>query len=197
MEMDTKFDNRETILIEAMKEGERASFDRIVEMYQQRGISIAYNIVGNLEDAKDILQEAFVKVYTNIKSFHGQSRFSTWFYRIVVNCALDLLRKRRKTSQMFRGSLVDEEGREKVEQVPDSSFEPARVALTNELKYALDNGIADLSKKQRVCFVLKYQNGLTIEEISQVIKCSPSTVKVHLFRAIRNLEKKLTRYIKE
>jgi RNA polymerase sigma-70 factor (ECF subfamily) len=77
--------NKDIVLIERIKQGDRASFDVLVSLYQQKGLEIAYNIVGNLEDAKDVLQEAFVKVYLNIKGFQEKAKFSTWFYRIVVN----------------------------------------------------------------------------------------------------------------
>lgn len=100
-------------LIEHIKQGERASFDKLVSLYQQRGLSIAYNMVGNLEDAKDVLQEAFVKVYLNIKGFQGKSSFSTWFYRIIVNCCLDSLRKRKRSKVVFNDTLQDEDMRDK------------------------------------------------------------------------------------
>lgn len=181
-------------LIEHIRQGERASFDTLVSLYQQKGLSIAYNLVGNLEDAQDVLQEAFIKVYLNIKDFQGRSLFFTWFYRIVINCALDLLRKKKKMSRVFTEPIIKEKKQEEI-QIPDRRFEPLSVALQHELRNSLDNCIAKLPEKQKLCFILKHQNGLSVEEISQVIKCSPSTVKVHLFRAIRNLEKGLAKYM--
>lgn len=187
--------SNETKLIERIKQGERSSFDNLVTLYQQRGLNIAYNLVGNLEDAKDVLQEAFIKVYLNIKDFQGKSQFSTWFYRIVVNCALDFLRKRKKTKVVFTETFQDEEGKEERIEVADSRFESARVVLSKELSLNLDNCIAQLPEKQRICFVLKHQNGLSTFEIAQILKCRPSTVKVHIFRAIRNLQKSLSVYL--
>lgn len=182
-------------LIERMKQGERSAFDEMVEIYKMKGFSIAYNMVGNCEDARDILQEAFVKVYLNIKGFRENAQFSTWFYRIVVNCCLDFLRKRQRANRVFAEPLIDEEGQVRELEVADTTFDPARMAMAGEISRNLEFCIAALSERQRICFVLKHQNGLSIEEIAQAIKCNPATVKVHLFRAVSNLRKSLPRYI--
>lgn len=184
----------ESALIENIKQGERASFDILVSLYQQKGFSIAYNLVGNIEDAKDILQEAFVKVYLNIKGFQEKAQFFTWFYRIVVNCSLDFLRKQKRKERIFVEAIKDEEEQGKKLEIPDSSSEPARVAILRELGQELEDCIAKLSKNQKLCFVLKHQNGLTVQEISEILKCNPATVKVHLFRAANNLRNSLAKY---
>lgn len=183
----------EPALIERVKCGERSGFDNLVGLYQQKGLCIAYSMVGNLEDAKDVLQEAFIKVYLNIKDFKEESKFSTWFYRIVVNCALDFLRKKKNKGKVFMERLTDEETEEEKE-IADWHYEPAGVLLSKELAENLDRCILALPEKQKTCFILKHQNGLTTQEIAQVLKCSVSTVKVHLFRAVRTLQEKLSFY---
>lgn len=183
----------EAALIEEISKGDRASFEQLVNLYRDNGISIAYNIVGNLEDAKDVLQEAFVKVYMNIKNFRRESKFSTWFYRIVVNSSLDFLRQRKKINRVCTESLSDEEGRQL--EVEDLRFEPAKILINQELSGKLDSCIEALPERQRVCFTLKYRNGLTSNEIAGILKCRNSTVKVHLFRAVRALQDKLAAYI--
>ena len=186
----------ESVLIEDVKCGKRSSFDILVSFYQQRGLGIAYNLARNLEDAKDILQEAFIKIYLNIKGFRGGSRFSTWFYRIVVNCALDFLRKRKRAGRIFVEISDDQEGKKTGLEIPDLSFEPRRAGMAKEFAKELEECIARLSKMQKLCFVLKHQNSLSIQEISETLKCNPATVKVHLFRAVGNLRKYLTPYLK-
>lgn len=187
-------EREEIALIEEIKNGHRASFDNLAILYRQRGLSIAYNMVGNLEDAKDVLQEAFIKVYLNIKKFREKAKFSTWFYRIVVNCSLDFLRKRKRINRTFVNPLQDEDGQDLCLEVPDTSNEPSRVAMASELNRNLENCIAELSEKQSLCFVLRHQNGLSVEEISNILSMSPATVKVHLFRAATNLRKSLAEY---
>lgn len=187
--------DNETLLIENIKDGERASFDSLMSLYQQKGISIAYHMIGNLEDAKDVLQEAFVKVYLNIGGFRGYAKFSTWFYRIVVNCSLDFLRRRKRSDKFFIVPFADEEGKGKEQEVEDLRNEPARVVIANELSKKLDECIEALSEKQKACFILKYRNGLSSHEISGIMKCSQATVKVHLFRAVKTLQEKLAGYL--
>lgn len=186
----------EAVLIENVKSGQRSSFDALVNLYQQRGLGIAYNMVGNAEDARDVLQEAFVKMYVHLKHFEGRSKFSTWFYRIVVNCALDFLRRRKRAARVFV-DIADghDEGKSPLE-VADVSFEPRRISEAKEFAHTVDECIAKLSKMQKSCFILKHQNKLTISEIAEMLKCNPSTVKVHLFRAVENLRKHLACYLK-
>jgi RNA polymerase sigma-70 factor, ECF subfamily len=181
-------------LIARLKLGERSAFDELVQIYKTKGFCIAFNMLGNWEDAKDVLQDTFVKVYLNIRSFREKSQFSTWFYRVAVNCCLDFLRKRKKISGFFTDSLMIKDGEEKELQIPDTTFDPARMVMIRELNRNLESCIANLSEKQRICFVLKHQNGLTVQEISQITRCSPATVKVHLFRAVCNLRKSLSKY---
>lgn len=184
----------EAVLIEGIKNGERASFDQIVKMYQQKGIGIAYGMVGNLEDAKDILQEAFIKVYTQIKSFRGQSCFSTWFYRIVVNSSIDFLRRKKRGERIFVRELMDGDSKPQELQAPDLRYEPAKVVINAELSGRLDECVEALPEKQKACFILKHREGLTSSQIAEVLNCRLSTVKVHLFRATRTLQNKLAAY---
>ena len=153
-------------------------------------MGIALRLTGNLEDAKDVLQEAFIKVYLKLAEFKGQARFSTWFYRIVVNCAFDLLRKRKAARKMFTPYFIDEEG--KPQDFPDRRYEPRKIALNYELAQGIEKNIEALPEKQKISFTLKHLNGLSNAEISEVLRCSVSTVKVHLFRATRALRGKLS-----
>lgn len=185
----------ESALIEDVKSGRRASFDILVALYQHKGFGIAYNLVGNIEDAKDVLQEACIKMYVNIKAFEGRAKLSTWFYRIVVNCALDFLRMRKRANRVWVEVDSSDENKQANLEVPDLSFEPARLRLAKEFAQKLEEGVSELSKMQRLCFVLRHENNLAIREIAQTLKCRPATVKVHLFRAADNLRKLLSRYI--
>lgn len=187
--------SNERELVERLRQGERPAFDTLVELYKNKGFAICYGLLGNVEDAKDILQEAFIKVYLNIKGFKEEAKFSTWFYRVAVNCSLDFLRRRKVRSKVLQPAVVDEEGKEK--EVEDMRYEPRRVILNQELAANLDKCIAELPKMQKLCFVLKHQNGLSNAEISRTLSCSISTVKVHLFRAVNNLRDRLSAYLVE
>lgn len=185
--------SNERELIERLRQGERPAFDTLVELYKNKGLAICYNLLGNLEDAKDVLQEAYIKVYLNIKGFKEKAKFSTWFYRIAVNCSLDFLRRQKARNKVLQPAVVDEEGKEK--EAEDMRYEPRRVILNQELAANLDKCIAELPKMQKLCFVLKHQSGLSNAEISQTLSCGLSTVKVHLFRAVHNLQDMLSAYL--
>ncbi len=186
----------ELTLIEDVKAGRRASFDILVNLYRQKGFGIAYSLVGNIEDARDVLQEAFIKMYLYIRGFEGKSRFSTWFYRIVVNCAFDFLRQIKRGRKVFTAVEGGNEEKTTPLEAPDTRFEPRRAAWLKEMTNELEGCIAGLSKMQRACFVMKHQNKMKVREISEALRCNPATVKVHLFRAVENLRKSLAPYLK-
>jgi len=186
---------KERALIRRIKDGERAAFDELVDLYRKRGLSIAFGMAGNLEDAKDILQESFIKVYAGIKNFREEAAFSTWFYRVVTNCSLDFLRKRKKLYRISFQPLVNEEGEEI--QVADPRPDTAGILLNDELRRQLEDCISSLPKMQRACFALKHQSGLSNQEIAATLGCSMSTVKVHLFRAVKALQGRVALYLPE
>jgi RNA polymerase sigma-70 factor (ECF subfamily) len=151
--------------------------------------------VGNPEDAKDVLQEAFIKVYTNIGSFKEEARFATWFYRIVVNCSLDFLRKKKTMRRLLTGPVMDEEGKEM--EFPDPAPGTREHAACRDLEERLDTCLRLLPERQRACFILKHRNGLNNAQIARVLRCGVPTVKVHLFRAASALRVRMAGYLKE
>jgi RNA polymerase sigma-70 factor (ECF subfamily) len=187
--------HREKELIARIKRGDRAAFSELVDAYRDRGFAVVYNLVRNPEDAKDVLQEGFIRVYLNIKYFRVESKFSTWFYRILVNSAIDFLRRRKAKGKLFVRFFVDEEGREI--DSPDKSSDPGPIIQGREFSADLEQVIQSLPEKQRMCFILKHQNGMDNTEIARITGCSLSTVKVHLFRAVRNLRRLLVYYLSE
>ncbi|MGE5307579.1 MAG: RNA polymerase sigma factor [Deltaproteobacteria bacterium] len=185
---------KEKALILRVRRNERSAFDELVLAYRNRGFAIAYNFTGNPEDAKDVLQEAFIRVYTRIGDFREQSRFSTWFYRVVVNCSLDFLRRRKRVRSKELEPLTDEEGN-MLEPVGDiGKPDPLRA---QDSRAALEECLAQLPERQRTCFVLRHENELSCAEIARVLHCNVSTVKVHLFRATNALRVKLAAYLRK
>ena len=119
---------------------------------------------------------------------------ATWFYRIVVNCSWDILRNKKRTRRLIADPVKDQKGGEleavEGEQLPD------KLLLRSELQEQLDLSIEKLSEKQKKCFILKYKSNLNTLEIAAILKCNSSTVKVHLFRAVKKLQEDLLPYIK-
>ncbi|MDD4879795.1 MAG: sigma-70 family RNA polymerase sigma factor [Candidatus Omnitrophica bacterium] len=189
--------DQELLLIERARNGERAAFDSLVDIYKGKAFALAYNFTGNAEDAKDVLQEAFVKAYLNIKRFRGGSAFYTWFYRILVNQCRDALRKKQSKMKV----LVDmPEPANEDDAAPFEAIEngpgPGEALLNKEIREKVDGAINMLPEKQKMTFILRHMHGMKLGEIAGIIKCSESTAKVHLFRATKNLQKALSPYIK-
>jgi RNA polymerase sigma-70 factor (ECF subfamily) len=184
----------ESGLIERAKNGERQAFDSLVDMHKEKAFGLAFSFIGNVEDAKDVLQEAFVKAYVGIINFRGSSSFYTWFYRILVNQCKDFLRKKRARSGVFLDPLpsLEEDGDNAPEAV-DSSPGPSQMALNSETRQLINEAVSGLPEKQKAVFILKHIQGMKLNEIADVVGCSESTAKVHLFRAIRGLRCRLTK----
>ena len=189
--------DQELQLIERARNGERAAFDSLVDIYKGKAFALAYNFTGNAEDAKDVLQEAFVKAYLNIKKFRGGSAFYTWFYRILVNQCKDALRKKQARMKVLVDTHepVDEDDESPVEAV-ESGPGPGEALLNKEIREKVDKAINMLPENQKMTFILRHMHGMKLAEIAGVIRCSESTAKVHLFRATKNLQKALSPYIK-
>ncbi len=181
-------------LVERAKSGERAAFDSLIEIYKGKAFALSFSITGNYEDARDILQEAFVKAYVNIRNFRGGAGFYTWFYRILVNLCRDFLRKR----QAKRRFLTEWEDRDEgTLEVIDVKPDPSETILNKEIRQMLDKAIDLLPEKQKMAFILKHIQGMKIGEVAAVLNCKQSTAKVHLFRSEKALRKTLSPYISD
>lgn len=170
-------------VVDKVQAGDKEAFRQLIMPYRNKAFGLCYSMVRNSEDAKDILQLSFIKAYHNIGAFKKGSSFYTWLYRIVVNTAKDHLRKKA------RGNTLS------LEDVADPQAPSQRGLLDEELKHKLEAAIAELPQRQKTVFVMKHMNDMKINEIAEVLQCGPSTVKIHLFRAVRNLRKKLSPYL--
>ncbi|MBI3805492.1 MAG: sigma-70 family RNA polymerase sigma factor [Nitrospirae bacterium] len=185
-------------LIIRLKGGDSAAFDLLVERYQRQAYGIAYQMVGHQEDARDLSQEAFIRIYEGIDSFRGASRFYTWFYRILVNLCLDHLRRRSLRNRFFRffsGKETDDGGAE--DALPEVAEErgfgnPERGLVDKEFRLALRAALTTLSPQQRAVFLLRNNHDLLTSEIAEILGTSEGTVKTHLFRAVRMLRERLS-----
>jgi len=186
-------------LITRLKEGDLAAFDLLVERYQEQAYGIAYQMVGHREDAKDLSQQAFLRIYEGVGAFRGASRFYTWFYRILTNLCLDHLRRRSFLNRFFRFLPANhpeaedfEQGfYEGAEEKPDWG-NPERSLADKEFRLALKEALAALSPQQRAVFLFRNNHDLSMQEIAEILGTSEGTVKTHLFRAIRALREKLS-----
>ena len=178
-------------LCERLASRDEAAFDLLVERYQQRAFRLAWSILRDAEEARDISQEAFIRLYQTAASFAGRARFSTWFYRIVVNLCLDHRRKHHRWRLFFareERAADDEAG---LESLPAPVEDPVE-ALDQERTMAnVWTAAAQLSPQQRAALVLQVQENLSMKEIASVLGCSEPTARVHLHRALTALRRTL------
>ncbi len=186
----------ERTLIEQLKRGDEAAFKTIVETWQNMVYNTAIGIVQNAEDAEDITQEVFVQVHQSVSSFKGDSKFSTWLYRIAITKSLDHeRRKKRKKRFAFVRSLF---GAENEESLHPPDFNHPGVALDKKEDAAtLFKSISKLPENQRIAFTLHKMEGLSYQEVSEVMKTTLSSVESLMHRAKSNLRKSLEDYYKD
>lgn len=186
----------EKLLVEQLKKGDESAFRTIVETWKNMVYNTALGIVQNAEDAEDIAQETFVQVYQSVGSFKGESKFSTWLYRITVAKALDHeRRKKRKKRFAFVKSIFGQDS-EVVVHPPD--FHHPGVTLDKKEDAAvLFKAIGSLPENQKIAFTLHKVDGLSYQEVSEVMNTSVSAVESLMHRAKTNLRKTLEDFYKD
>ena len=172
-------------LISLARRGDQAAFEQLLDHYQKPVYHQALRLVGNPEDAADVTQEVFLKVWKHLPSFRGESSFSTWLYRLTDNAALDLIRREKK--RRGDSSLDDEEGA--LTLPADPAPTPHQAIEQKELHQAVAEGLAQLSEEHRQVLVMREINGLSYEQIGSILDLSPGTVKSRIARARISLAK--------
>ena len=175
-------DAEDVELVVRTQNGEREAFSELVRRYHLRIHNTIYGLVGERDDADDLSQEAFLKAYRSLPSFRGRSQFFTWIYRIAVNCALDWMKAqgRRRDVPLEADLPAPVESLDGVFRQPEA---PDVRVRRRELQNALEQALAALAPVYRSALVLRELDGLTYEEIAQILGCSVGTVKSRLFRA--------------
>lgn len=191
--------NETSNIIARIKSGEKAAFDILVDRYKYKAFSIAFRISRNVEDAKDLVQEAFVKAYISIENFKEESSFYTWFYRILINVAMDYTRRRAKEDYLFNPleTVAEDNKLSLSEKLASPSLGPDKLTVGKEIKQVTETAVALLPPQQKLVFNLRHYEGLKFEDIAKILNCGVSTAKVNFFKAIRNLRKHLAPYIED
>jgi len=183
----------EELVARARKSDQRATED-LVRRYQQKAYAIAYHFTdGNVQDAEDFTQEAFLRAFQNLENFRGDSSFYTWFYRILVNVCLDGRRHRNRWQKIFLPWQRDstEKGLSPEERPDPEAHERSLKTISGkELSRDIQESLRSLPEKQRLAFQLKALNGMSIQEVARVMGTAEGTVKSHLFRATQFLREK-------
>ncbi len=173
----------------ALKDGDERAFDELVRRYQGRVYAVAYRITGNREDALDVAQEALLKAYRKIHSWQPTGGFLPWLLRLTSNQSIDHLRRqKRQRHQPLDDAALNEYSAE-TESGPSGSTE--RVVRAHEIGANVEKALDVLSPSQRAVFVMRHYEGMPLNDIAEALNCTVGSVKVHLFRAMRKLQKEL------
>jgi len=183
-------------LVKLARRGDLKAYDELVKRYQERIYATIYHMTSNHEDANDLAQESFIKAYAALKSFKGGSSFYTWLYRIAVNKTINFLKQRRNKIHL---SLNDMDFN--AEHDPDlmaliSDKTPQRDINLSELQKKLNEALLKLSEPHRMVVVLHDVQGVSHEEIAEIVGCNIGTVRSRLFYARQQLQGFLADYIK-
>ena len=186
----------EAALVALAKEGDEDAFTTLVNRYSGKIFRLAQHITQNQEDAEDVLQEAFLKAYTHLNSFAGNSKFYTWIVRIAVNESLMKLRKRKSDKLVSLDEPVDTGEEEVVREVAVWEQTPETKFTQTELRGILDGAVQELDPIYRAVFLLRDVEELSTEETADALDLTVPAVKSRLLRARLQLREKLTRVFK-
>lgn len=179
-------------LIKKAQKGDTEAFEKLIEKYQNVVYGIAYRYAQNSDDAADMAQEVFLKMFKNINTFKFKSKLSTWIYRVAANTCIDLAKKTGNDNNTYSIDDSSSDYGSRYLEVADPSPEPVEVVLGGEIKDAVNTAISSLNEEYRTVIILRDIEGLSYDEISEIIDCSVGTVKSRISRGRKILRKILS-----
>lgn len=174
----------ERALLQRAQRGDGAAFEEIVRANEAAVYHLALRRLGSREDAEDAAQEVFLKAYTSLQSFRGESKLSVWLYRITNNVCIDALRRRKETVSL---SVEDADGEAAELEVPDERFDPAILAERSDLREQVGKALEMLPPDAREILLLRELGGQSYDEIAAALELDLGTVKSRIFRARKKL----------
>jgi RNA polymerase sigma-70 factor (ECF subfamily) len=178
--------------VEAAKRGDREAFRTLFERYHRRAYALAFGVVRHPDDALDVVQDAFIKAHKYLDKFEGNSSFYTWLYRIVMNLAIDHLRKHRRVRPVELDEARLDESTVDEGLLPSLlGGNPGRALMDKEIRARIDVALAELSENHRSVLVMRELEGLSYEEMATAMNCSKGTIMSRLFHARKNMQARL------
>jgi len=179
----------ERALIEAAQEGDQDAFGQLVRAYDQSVLRLAMNLLRSQEDAQDVYQEAFLRVYRNLKNFRFDCSFHTWLYRIVTNLCLDQMRKRKVRKEESTQIEAADGPLDRLDTFQELRVEgdPERGLLSGELRERIQAALGGLTARERMVFELRHYQGLKLRNIGEILGTSEEAAKNCLFRATQKM----------
>ena len=175
-------------IIKEVKSGNKTAFKNLVEEYQEYAFRMAFRILSNEEDAKDVVQDSFIKIWKSVNSFDAKLKFTTWMYKIVINCAIDKLRSSKSKNTI------------NIDKVSENLCRIDRTNLDEQIENKeLGNIITLISdglpEKQKLVFVLRDIQGLDSHEVEKILEMTDTSVKSNLYNARQSVRKKLSKLL--
>ncbi len=177
----------EEALIESARQGDLDAFDKLVRLYERQVYNVALRFLGNPEDAFDVSQETFLRVFRTLSGFQGNASFSTWLFRVENNICIDYVRKESRRRRHEQSLVIDTEDGEAVLEVPDLRYSPESASERAALAEAVREGMKRLSPEHRQVLALREASGLSYAEIAQALDIEEGTVKSRIARARETL----------
>ena len=176
-------------LIRAAQRGDQDAFEQLVRAYDQSVLRLAMNLLRSPEDARDVYQEAFLRVYRNLHTFRFDCSFHTWLYRIVTNICLDQLRKRKVRKEESAVVETGDGSLDRMETFEEDSADsnPERSMWNLQLKQRIDTALQDLTPRERMVFELRHYQGLRLRNIGEMLGTTEEAAKNCLFRATQKM----------
>lgn len=183
----------ENEIIQQLKNGDYTNYDKIVESYKNRVFGMAYKFTNDYDETQDLAQEVFLKIYRQIKNFRGESKLSTWIYRISINTCLDWKKKKERLKSINFSNMVSEENKEQNIDLPDTNLMPDEKLIKDEHQKEIHDMIYELSDKYKTVLIMYHFNEMTYQEISKALDIPERTVETRLYRARRMLKERISK----
>ena len=184
----------ETALVRSAKQGDTEALKMLFEANKKNIYALAYQYTKNVEDTEDIFQETFIKAFNSLHTFRSaaDTNFSAWLYRIGINCSIDYIRKNRRRKE-FSPENLD------IQNMPDreDSKGPEHTHQQKEIREKTDSVLKTISPKQRMVFILRHYQQMSIKEIAEYLNCTEGSVKKQLFRAVGTFKKRFKHLLME
>lgn len=187
----------ETALIRAAQDGDHAAFEQLVRAYDQSVLRLAMNLLRSPEDARDIYQEAFLRVYRNLHAFRFDCSFHTWLYRIVTNLCLDQMRKRKVRKEEPTVLTTNDGPLDRAESLPEDRVDgdPQRHLFSGQVRTRIKDVLGELTPRERMVFELRHYQGLRLRRIGEVLGTTEEAAKNCLFRATQKMRAALGDFV--
>jgi RNA polymerase sigma-70 factor (ECF subfamily) len=187
----------EAALIRAAQRGDQDAFEQLVRAYDQGVLRLAMNMLRSPEDARDVYQEAFLRVYKNLHGFRFDCSFHTWLYRVVTNLCLDHLRKRKVRREEPAAAAVENGSPDRIESLPEqrADADPQRRLLSKELSARIQEVLRGLTPREQTVFELRHYHGMRLKAIGEALGTSEEAAKNCLFRVTRKMRTALGEFV--